>query len=254
MTAPSAAVIPIPQAAMSGGTRAWGQDRYDRSWTLVSIPQSIHAYGTYDLPFAKSGNNPLIVREVLGGWKLSAIYTYATGTPAAITWSGSSATTYPGQGQAQPDLNPAYTNKTARINGNYGSGISGYNTCNLGINALGQTGCTATAYWDNTAFKAPANVSTASTAQYLIGNAPRTRPLFLRNPNTWNGIDANLRKTFIIHKDLAFQFEASATNVWNHVTFGGPAGSFGSATFGQVTGVQSSPAPRDFQFAGHLKF
>jgi hypothetical protein len=245
---------PIPQAAMSSGTRAWGQDRYDRSWTLVSIPQSIHAYGTYDLPFAKNGNNPLIVREVLGGWKFSAIYTYATGTPAVVTWSGSTATTYPGQGQAQPDLNPAYANKTARINGHYGSGASGYTTCNLGINALGQSGCTAIAYWDSTAFKAPANVSTTSTAQYLIGNSPRTRPLFLRNPNTWNGIDANLRKTFTIHKDLAFQFEASATNVWNHVTFGGPGGSYGASSFGQITGVASSPAPRDFQFAGHLKF
>ena len=246
----------IPAAAMSGGTRAWKQDRYDRSWTVVSIPQIIHAYGTYDLPFANSGNSPLIVREVLGGWKFSAIYTYSTGTPAITTWSGSSATTYPGQGQAQPDLNPSYPNKTARINGNYGSSISGYNTCNLGINALGQSGCVAKTYWDATAFQTPKNVSTTSTAQYLIGNAPRSRPLWLRNPNTWNGIDASLRKTFIIHKDLAFQFEISVTNAWNHVTFGGPSGSWssGSATFGQVTGVSGSPGPRDFQFAGHLKF
>jgi hypothetical protein len=246
--------FPIPQAALSGGTKAWNQDRYDRSWTLVSIPHSIHAYGTYDLPFAKNGNSPWILRAVLGGWKFSAIFTYSTGAPAVVTWSGSSATTYPGQGQAQPDLDPAFTQNTARINGQYGSSVSGTNTCNLGINALGQSGCTAIPYWTSAAFKAPTNVSTASTAQYLIGNSPRTRPLLLRNPNTWNGIDANLRKTFIIHRDLAFQFEASASNVWNHVTFGGPAGSYGSATFGQITGVTSTPAPRDFQFAGHLKF
>jgi hypothetical protein len=248
--------FPIPAAALSGGTQAWRQDRYDRSWTVVSIPNIIHAYGTYDLPFAKSGNSPAIVKQVFGGWKISAIYTYSTGTPALVTWSGCTSTTYPGQGQCMPDLNPAYTNKTARKNGNYGSSLTGYNTCNLGLNALGQSGCTAIPYYDNTAFKAPANVSTTSTAQYLLGNAPRSRPLFLRNPNTWNGIDAGMRKTFTIHKDIAFQFEANANNIWNHVVFGGPSGSWaaGSTSFGTITGVASSPAPRDWQFAGHLKF
>jgi hypothetical protein len=245
---------PIPAAALSGGTRAWKQDRFDRSWTVVSIPNIIHAYGTYELPFAKSGNSPLFVREVFGGWTFSAIYTYSTGTPGLVTWSGCTSTTYPGQGQCMPDLNPSYPNKTARINGVYGSGLTGTTACNLGVSQIGQTGCTAIPYWDSTAFKIPANVSTTSTAQYLLGNAPRSRPLWLRNPNTWNGIDAGLHKTFPIHKDLAFQFEANANNIWNHVTMGGPGGSYGSSTFGEITGVSSSPAARGFQFAGHLKF
>jgi hypothetical protein len=124
----------------------------------------------------------------------------------------------------------------------------------LGINALGQSGCTPIQYYDSTAFKAPAAYTVNGTSQYLIGNAPRTRPLYLRNPNTWNGIDAGLRKTFTIHKDIAFQVDATASNIWNHVNFGGPNGIWGPSSFGTINAIQSSPLPRDWQFAGHLKF
>jgi Carboxypeptidase regulatory-like domain/TonB dependent receptor len=244
---------PIPQNAMSLGTKAWGQDRYERSWTDVSIPNSIHAYGVYDLPFA-NGNQPFILKTVLGGWKFSSIFTYSTGTPALVTWGGCSSTNYPGQGQCMPDKNPQYGRSTARINGKYGSGPNGYTVCNLGINAIGQSGCAPIVYWDTNAFQTPTSISTVSgSPQYLLGNAPRSAPLKLRSPNTWDW-DAGLRKTFTIHKDVAFQFEANVSNVWNHVTFGGPGGSWGAATYGTITGVTSSPAPRDFQFAGHLKF
>ena len=246
----------IPAAAMSRSTQSWPVDRYDRSWTVVSIPNSIHAYGTYDLPFGKGhiGNDSTLVRWALGDWKFSGIYTYASGTPATVTWNGCSASVYPGQSTCMPDLAPGYANKTARINGPYGRSASGYNMCNLGINALGQTGCTAVAYWDSNAFTPPQYSTVNGTKQYLIGNAPRSRPLWLRNPNTWNGIDAGLRRTFTIHKDLAFQFEANVSNIFNHVTFGGPSGTYGPSAFGTISGVSSSPLPRDFQFAGHLKF
>jgi len=247
----------IPQAAMSRSTQSWKIDRYERSWTDVSIPNSIHAYGTYDLPFGKGkiGNNSALTRWVVGDWKISAIYTYASGTPALVTWSGCSSSTYPGQGQCMPDLTPGYANKTARVNGKYGSGVSGYNACNLGIAQIGQT-CKAIQYWDTTAFTTPTYSTVGGVNQYLLGNAPRSRPLWLRNPNTWNGIDAGVRRTFPIHKDLAFQFEANASNIFNHVTFGGPSGSWssGSTAFGTITGVSSSPLPRDWQFAGHIKF
>jgi hypothetical protein len=243
--------FPIPQNALSQGTKAWRQDRYDRSWTDVSIPHNIHAYGVWDLPLAK-GNQPAIVKEILAGWKFSSIYTYSTGTPALVTWSGTTSATYPGQGQANPDTNPNYGRNSARINGKYGSGIAGTNACNLGINPIGSTTCAVVQYWDPTAFQAPQNISTTSTAQYLIGNAARSRPFELRNPNAWDW-DAGMHKTFPIHKGLVFQFEANVIDVWNHVNFGGPAGSWssGSKTFGGITGASNN---RDWQFAGHLKF
>jgi hypothetical protein len=242
----------IPAAAISGGNHInWKADRIDRSYTLISIPNSLKAFGVYQLPFGQGhiGSDSRLVRWAAGGWQLSGIYTFSQGTPVVTTWAGCSASI----GQCQPDINLAYTRGTAHLNGKWGSGPNGYNTCNLGINALGQTGCTAIHYLDFNAFQAPQSISTVSTAQYLIGNAPRTRAMMLRNPYTWN-LDTGLRRTFPIHESLKFVFEADCLNVWNHVTFGGPAAAWtgGSTSFGTISGIQN--LPRDFQFAGHLNF
>ena len=151
-----------------------------------------------------------------------------------------------------PDLNPTFTASSAHINGKYGTAPTGKTACNLGIGAIGQT-CTTVKYLDKSAFALPTNKSTGGTAQYLIGNAPRTAPYHLRNPYTWN-VDAGLRRTFPIHSGMSFQVEVNCLNVWNHTTFGGPSGAWTSTTttFGQITGVTATN--RDFQFAGHLKF
>ena len=142
-----------------------------------------------------------------------------------------------------------------RINGKFGSGPNGYNICNLGINALGQTGCAKIQYLTPTGFSTPQNISAVSgQAQYLIGNAPRTLPYGLRNAYTWDA-DAGLRRSFpLIREGLSFVFEADALNVWNHVTFGSPTASWssGSTTFGTIT--SASGTPRDWQFAGHINF
>jgi hypothetical protein len=252
----------VQQAAVSRGTKAWHQDRMDRSWTAVSIPHRINAFGVYELPFGRGhiGSNSMLVRALAGGWQFSGIYTFSTGTPIAVTngtpcttGTGTSATA-PGQGQCMTDLNPAFTAANARINGKYGTGPNGKTACNLGTGAIGQT-CTTVKYIDKTAFLNPTSVSTASTAVYLLGNAPRTAALHLRGPISWN-IDTGLRRTFPIHAGVSFQIEANALNTLNHTNFGGPSGAWTgtTTTFGQVTGVTGSAPSRDFQFAGHLKF
>ncbi len=246
----------IPSTAISGGTKAYNADRIDRSWTAISIPHIIHAYGVYQLPFGKDkiGGSSMLVRTLAGGWQFSAIYSYSSGTPLAVTWSGSTGTTLPGQGQAMPDVASGFSG-ALRIKGKYGSGPNGYNTCNLGVAKLGVTGCPAKIqYLDPTGFATPANVSTVSgQAQYLIGNAPRTLPYGVRNPYTWN-VDSGLHRSFpLFHEGWNFVFEADCLNVWNHVTFGGPSASWssGSTTFGTIA---SASGNRDWQFAGHINF
>jgi hypothetical protein len=244
----------IPAAAISHGTRAWKQDSMDRSWTADSIPESLHIFGRYDLPFGKGhiGDSSMLVRALAGGWTFSWIYSYGAGTPLSVTWSGATGTTYVGQGTAMPDLNPNSTaaqTGNARINGSYGSGPNGFTACNLGIGS----GCQKIAYVDVNAFTTPQNISTSSTAQYLIGNAPRTKALNLNNPGSQD-IDAGLRRSFPLHfENTQFVFEANCTNVWNKVTFGGPSASWGagSSTFGTVG---SAGGARDWQFAGHINF
>jgi hypothetical protein len=236
----------IPSSAISGGARSWKMDRIDRSWTVISIPQSLHAFGVYELPFGKGhfGNDSRAVRWLAGGWQLSGIYTYAAGTPMAVIWSGCNGAV----GQCMPDLNAsssAFAHHNARINGSFGKGANGYQAANLG----------KMQYIDPTAFATPSNVSSVSTPQYLIGNAPRTKPLNLNNPGTWD-IDSGLRRTFPIHERLNFVFEADCLNTTNHVTFSGPNVNWsqGSTSFGTVGGIANSPAPRDWQFAGHINF
>jgi hypothetical protein len=257
----------IPAAAISGGTKAYKQNRIDRGLTTLSAPHIIHAYGVYQLPFGKNkiGSNSMLVRTLAGGWQFSGIYSFTSGYPMAVTWSEANASTLPLQTNtvitAMPDINTSFSGPV-RTNGKPGSGPNGHNTCYLGINAAGQTGCTKTRYIDLNAFQKPTNVSTVSAAQYLIGNAQRTAAYGLRNSNYWN-VDAGIRRSIPLSHGVEFVFEADVVNVWNHVTFGSMNASWAAANqntntsnnaFGTISGTDSRYSPRDWQFAGHIKF
>jgi hypothetical protein len=260
--------LPASALSRSTGGATLAQNRIDRSWTVISIPQTINIFGVYDLPFGKDklGGDNRAVRWLAGGWQLSEVYNYLAGTPIAVNGGSGSA----GQGQAMPDLNPGWLSSTARQNGSYGSGPHGFTACNIGIG----TGCHAIQYVNPTAFISAVNNSTAPgcvpgsssnaqgscQAEYLIGNAPRTAPYGLRNPGTQN-LNAGLRRSFPLGSESrTFVFEANCFNVWNKVTFSGPSAAWSNAsttfgTIGSVTGGGGGPSgARDWQFAGHLNF
>jgi hypothetical protein len=244
--------FPIPATAIDGHGQSWKADRIDRSWTTTSLPQLVNAYGVYQLPFGRGhiGNDSWLARTFASGWQLSGIYTYSSGGPFAVVWNtgGNCANATPNAGQCMPSLNPAFSG-SARINGSYGTGPNGFQACNIGIGS----GCVARQYVNTNAFQAPGDLSTVSGIhQYLIGNAPRTQALNIRNPGNQN-LNAAVRRTFPLPHETAFIFEADCTNVWNKVQFGSPNAGWGSTTtFGQVTSASGSP--RDWQFAGHITF
>ena len=232
----------IPAAAISGGGQNWKQNRIDRSWTTVSGPQSLHAFGVYQLPFGK-GSQSFWVRSLASGWQLSSIYTYSSGTPMAVVSNLCTGTNFPLQGQCMPDLSPSSLGRSARINGSFGSGPNGTQAVNLG----------KVSYVDSTLFANPGSQTVNGQKIYLIGNSPRTRPLNLNNPGTQN-IDASVRRSFGLPREMSLVFEVDCLNVWNKVTFAGPNTTFGNSAFGQISGLASGTNPRDFQFAGHFKF
>ena len=133
---------------------ASGSDR--RSWTTVSVPQDLHAFGVYQLPFGKGhiGSDSMLVRTLAGGWTLSGIYTYGSGTPVAVISGVCSANQLPAAGPVHARPQSRATN--ARINGSYGTGPNGTNACNLGLGP----GCTAIQYIDSRPVQEPTNVST----------------------------------------------------------------------------------------------
>ncbi len=218
----------IPAGAVDGSHRSYKADRIDRALTQLDIPQNLTAYGVYQLPIGTAGHwggNSLLMREVIGGWQLTGVYQYSSGTPVSVTWSGGCANQAVANGvSCLPSYNPSFTG-SARQNGSYGTGPNGVILANKTIQYLNPAG-----------FQAPTDISTvAGFHQYLIGNVARTAPYGLRSEGNQN-LNAGVRRTFPITEKAAFSFQADCFNVWNKQTWGGPNGGWavGSTTFGEV--------------------
>ena len=241
---------PIPASAIDGHLHAYKQDRIDRSWTTTSAPYILNTYAVYQLPFGKGkiGGDNWLVTQVAGGWTVSGVYQYSSGGPFGVTWSsgGQCANGYTTLNAytCMPSLTSGYSG-SPRINGKFGSGPNGYvfaNASNI-------------KYLDINAFSQPANISTTSnSAQYLIGNAPRTAAYGLRSPGNQTD-NLSIRRAFpFLHEKMAFVLQADCSNFLNKMIWGGPGGGWGvgSTTFGEVSAPGTSP--RDWQMSGHVTF
>jgi hypothetical protein len=242
--------FPIPAAAISGGTQSYAANRSDRSQTTVNSPHVLNWFGVWNLPFGKNhlGGANMWTRALASGWQLSGIYTYASGTPAVITY-GSCST--PLLGQCMPDVNPNFAG-SARINGGWGKGPGGRTVCSIGQGPNCPNG--AVKYFDANAFKAPANISpaTASSIINLIGNAPRTGAWGLLNPASWN-LDTSVKRSFgLPWEEMKLTIEVDAFNTFNHTIFNNPNAVWGATNFGTIPSVKNSP--RAFELAGHFTF
>ncbi len=231
----------LPAGATSNG-KAYAANRIERGVTQNDIPQSISIYGVYELPFGKHGfgRDNYLVRTIAGGWQLSDIYSYHSGTPLVFTYGGCTA---PNEGQCMPDLTPGYGGSPRR-NGKFGKGITAKNL-------------TAVSYIDPAAFKAPNDFAPQGAAGAVaspiskIGTAPRTAPYGLRNQASYN-LDISLRRTFDLTPNrVRLVLEADGLNITNHPVFGNINTAVGSTTFGTVRSVRGN---RDFQFAGRINF
>ena len=227
----------LPAGSVDGGG-SYAQDQIERSLSLADTPQVVSAFGVWQLPFGrgKIGSDSFLVRSLAGGWQLSTIYTFASGTPLEITYGGCTA---PNSGQCEPDSNPGYF-RNPRMNGGYGKGVT---AASLG----------SVQFIDPNAFAKPANYSeNFGTNINLIGNVTRTAPFGLRNPYRWND-DLSLRRTFPLYERFNLVFEADCLNVANHPTFRNINTSWSpnSSSFGTVGGATGN---RDFQLAGRVTF
>ncbi|MGA3133396.1 MAG: TonB-dependent receptor [Terracidiphilus sp.] len=247
--------FPVPAGASSNGQALPGQNRADRDLTDIDTPQNLKIYGLYELPFGRGhwGGNNFFVRNVIGGWATSGIFTYLSGTPLLITGSGCNA---PSQGTCMPDLIPGMKNKI-RINGSWGKGVYGNN-----VGAIPFLNWNA--FQAPKTFPLPAGANPAAVPTTMIGDAPRTElaNFGLRNPSHYD-LDLSVRRSFNITRErVKFIFQADSTNVTNKVTFGGinaawpftpttPTVEPANSTFGEATTANGN---RLFQFAGKITF
>jgi hypothetical protein len=136
------------------------------------------------------------LRHVLGGWRLNGIFQVQTGYPLSV---------YEG---ANLDIR----NLTARPD----------------VVCDANDGPRTTAQWfDTSCFVRRPLAATGERP----GNAGRNT---VRGPG-FNRTDLSLFKNIEIRKDHAIQLRVEAFNVFNQVRFGQPAGTIGTATFGQIT-------------------
>ena len=167
----------------------------------------------YDLPFFKGSG---LRNKMLGGWELSGIGLWQTGTPFSVyngilgdnAGLGNGVASNAGAGQSYADV---ITNPYQDIpQFNHASGF-------------GPFIANPAAYAD------PIGLT--------LGDSGRNS---LRNPGHWN-IDMALFKHFPVKESMAFEFRVEAFNIFNHTEFGPLAGdqggAAGSAGFSSGTGT-----------------
>jgi hypothetical protein len=190
-------------------------------------PQVLSLSYVYQLPFGRgralghnvnSGLNTLI-----GGWQLSGIDFYNSGT--ALGPIGGACNT-PYTNGCYASYNPNFTGP-ARINGSYGSGNPKAGTSYINVSAF------------------------QNAAPYTFGNTPRSASYGLHLPWYLNE-SLSLSKEFALPETTSLKLQADAFNLFNRTTFGCIGTSIVSANFGQV-GCQANQ-PRQLQFEAYFRF
>jgi hypothetical protein len=203
--------------------------KLERSRGAIDHTHVFTTTAAYQLPFGAGHHlNPDsgVVRALVGGWTLSGIGTFTTGSPLALV--GTACVNGGILGTCIPNYNPSFTGEV-RINGNYGDG-----------NVLGSS---PTSYLNRSAFQAP--------AAYTVGNLPRTGVYGLNAPFN-SSIDLSVRREFRIRESIKLAVQCDAFNVNNTVRFAAPGLNPDQASFGTLTSQANQP--RKLQLNARVTF
>ncbi len=189
----------------------------DKGLAGYNAPQRLVASGVWELPFGKGkrymGESSSLVNQIIGGWTLDTIATFARGNPFTVLAASSTTMDPYTQFRANQlcDGRSNMTNKDVRSNGHY---------------------------WFNTAcFETPAPNTFGNSAPNII-----TGP----GVNNW---DIGAGKLIALHEPVKLQFRADAFNAFNHAQFLNPDSTMTDTDFGKITTTGPS---REFQFAMKL--
>jgi hypothetical protein len=192
--------------------------------TVATIlpPQVLNLTYVYELPVGKGKrfvNHSGVADTIIGGWAISGIQRYQSGTPLQVRLSN----TLP------LDNNNLYPNI-----------VPGQS---LRASWSGRFDPATDVYLNAGAFSVP--------APFTFGDASRTLPV--RGFSYFNE-DISLQKRFRIKESVGFEIGADAFNIFNRVTFGGPDTSNPTTNPGfGVIGSQAN-APRSVQIRARITF
>jgi hypothetical protein len=171
------------------------------------------------------------MREVLGGWEVSPIISWQSGSPFSI-YSGGSQSAYGEAGKGDGCINFCSGDRADRVPG-----------VPLKVRQGGRSQWTKQ-YFNPAAFKARHDGTFGTSGRNMIYGPP--------NFNT----DASLMKNWTILEKYQLQFRFEFFNAFNHVVMSNPDTNTGDSTFGQINGGSGNDnvTPRVGQAALKLTF
>lgn len=192
-------------------------------------PHRLVANYVYELPFGRNRHflHEGVLSYIVGGFKTSGVYTFASGRPFTVSSGGTIANSLDAFGAvaATPNLIG-----TPVIVGNV--------SCWYFV--AKNSACTALRPDLTDAFQLQ--------SPGFLGNVGRNT---LRGPHT-NVFDFALMRDFPIHESVGVQFRWEVFNLTNTVQFGQPSNNFSSGSAGTITSLAGDP--RVMQFALRLSF
>ncbi|MBB5059448.1 hypothetical protein HDF16_004174 [Granulicella aggregans] len=196
------------------------QDRWGLSGN--DVRNRLIANGVFELPV---GRGKLVdvqsrwLSQTVGGWSVSGLAEIHSGTALSVIDA---------------------TNNT----GSYSDGVRPNLTGDPNSLSSSRARAQKINQWFNTG-------AFTQNAAYTFGNAPRT---FGRGPSLITA-DFTLLKRVALHDNHGVEFRLEAFNAFNHANLGNPNTTFGSASFGKISTLQSGTTPsRTLQLAAHYTF
>ncbi len=199
----------------------------DKSSEPFDRTHVVNLWWYYQLPFGRSQHLAnAFVDRVAGGWSVSGIYTFYTGTPMHIVADG--------------DYGAYESNGTAAICSANLLGLEGTNGGVAGANNIGTSGNPATGGSGLNLFANPAGVFNSCSRPLLSvnGQIPFDE---LRAIPRWN-IDLTVAKQVRVTERQRLEFSAQFLNLFNVVNFNNPSLNLNSPTnFGVFTSQANNP-------------
>ncbi len=220
---------------------ALNKDNQKAEWSIDNNDQTnmINIAGTYELPFGRGRqfmNSGGVVNAILGGWQISPLLTYATGTPLWNSNGNSGGSVFVTGDPLGNQCNPC--NRANVVS--YNNIMFSYNNVSNGLPVINKADFSDPGPW-------------------VLGNAPRVigalRNQFQSNENI------ALAKYFPLGERIKLKLEIEYFNVLNRVNHaGGGSGANGNScgpdlnfedpTFGQAINCQSNTQRQGQAFLG----
>jgi hypothetical protein len=206
---------------------------------------------TYELPFGKnklvSFGGSRLWDEIFGGFVVNGIYQFQSGAP--IEFSGDIPLN-PGVALRTISVQPRNTSKTQAI-----AAIPSSSTDTNGPVGPFVTGSTNLSTTCKSADSAVCQGQAFSNAQYSMHYRTLPQTMSWVRQDGFNNLDASILKNFNFAEGRYLQLRFETFNTLNHPVFSAPNVSSATAsTFGEITAVPSTSAPRQVQLGARIVF